>query len=426
MHREADNLRAAFSWTIDRGDAETALAMLGGLGWSFWFSGRADEGWRWFVTALALPGASDPADAGRRRDVGVLRRVRGGDRHGPVARATARRPSSWRGSPASPRLLAEATMLLAGANVGAGNTERAVGALRRVPRDLRGRATTTGARRSASTPAAGRRPCGVTSTTAERLMTESMRHFDAAGVEWAKALVNDDIAILAEARGDIETAIAGIEGARQAAIDLDLGGAEAMCTARLGNYALIQGDVERGGRAPHRSAGARRGGRVPALHRVQLQRARDDPSGPGPARRSGRVGRARAPACATRTATRWARPSRWPRSGFVAERQGDLELARQHHGEGLALARRMNEPAYLALALEGLAGVAAADGDGAAAARGSAARTRSGPRRAARPPDRRPTSSGSPPPRVALVGDTEFATAFQRGEATPYPELVEA
>ena len=61
VNHEADNLRTALSWTIERGDAQAALAMLGGVGWSFWFSGRGEEGWRWFVTALELPGECDPA-----------------------------------------------------------------------------------------------------------------------------------------------------------------------------------------------------------------------------------------------------------------------------------------------------------------------------------------------------------------------------
>jgi ATP/maltotriose-dependent transcriptional regulator MalT len=397
--------------------------MLGGLGWSFWFSGRADEGWRWFVTALALPGTSDPATragaamwacyVGYAAGTGMDLSLAYGEEAVELARESGQ-----------PRLLAEATMLLAGANVGAGNAERAA--------ELFDESHLTFADRdddwsqALSVNARGRAASlRGDLDTAERLMTESMRHFDAAGVEWAKALVNDDIAILAEARGDIQTAIAGIEGARQAAIDLDLGGAEAMCTARLGNYALIQGDVER----------------ADALHAEALALAEAvafprcvafSCNGHAMTRRvQGRLDEA----------SEWAERVRLlchqnrdlmgealalASLGFVAERQGDLQLARQHHGEGLTLARRMNEHTSLALALEGLAGVAAAGGEGSAAATllgcAHALRATKGgaPAGPASDVDRITAAS------VALVGDREFATAFRRGEATPYPELVEA
>jgi ATP/maltotriose-dependent transcriptional regulator MalT len=260
---------------------------------------------------------------------------------------------------------------------------------------------------------------------AERLVSESVKYFEAAGVEWAKALVNDDVALLAEARGDIATATAGIEGARSAAAYLQLGGAEALFTARLGNYALIEGDIERAEKLhtealrlcetvafPRCVAFASNG-------RAMTNRAR------------GRLDEA----------TEWAERSRamchasrdlmgealsLASLGFVAERQGDLELARARHEEGLALARRMNEPIYLALALEGLAGVEAAQGEGARSAAllgaAHALRARSGGAPAGPASDVERVTAAA----MALTDDAEFAAEFSRGASEPMDALLTA
>jgi tetratricopeptide (TPR) repeat protein len=51
-----DNLRFAFDAARDDGDAETAQAIAGGLGWYWWFTGRAVEGSRWLGLAQACTG----------------------------------------------------------------------------------------------------------------------------------------------------------------------------------------------------------------------------------------------------------------------------------------------------------------------------------------------------------------------------------
>lgn len=48
--------------------------------------------------------------------------------------------------------------------------------------------------------------------------------------------------------------------------------------------------------------------------------------------------------------------------GFIAEQRGALATARSLHLEGLATAREVGDPRAIALAQEGLAGVAAAEG----------------------------------------------------------------
>jgi predicted ATPase/DNA-binding CsgD family transcriptional regulator len=63
---EHDNLRAALTWLIARGDAEGALRLATALR-SFWYSrGHFVEGRAWFDRALALPGADGlPASRGK-------------------------------------------------------------------------------------------------------------------------------------------------------------------------------------------------------------------------------------------------------------------------------------------------------------------------------------------------------------------------
>ena len=81
-----------------------------------------------------------------------------------------------RARPATRRLLAEATMLLAGrATSASGDLDPGRRAVRRVARDVRRPAPTTGVAPSASTPRDAPPRCAAISTTAERLMTESVR-----------------------------------------------------------------------------------------------------------------------------------------------------------------------------------------------------------------------------------------------------------
>jgi hypothetical protein len=106
-----------------------------------------------------------------------------------------------------------------------------------------------------------------------------------------------------------------------------------------------------------------------------------------------------------------------------------VTTARAHHLHALELARRSGEPRRIALALEGLASVAALDGDGPTAARllGAAATFRASPGRAMG------TSFGMTTrldteelQRVAakLAGD-RAAAMFSDGAADPYAVVAE-
>ena len=56
LEAEHDNLRATLRWALNRGDRMTALLLSGAL-WRFWtHRGHLSEGRRWFAEAFALPG----------------------------------------------------------------------------------------------------------------------------------------------------------------------------------------------------------------------------------------------------------------------------------------------------------------------------------------------------------------------------------
>jgi predicted ATPase/DNA-binding SARP family transcriptional activator len=63
MDRERENLRAALEWSVDCGDAETALTIAGGASWPHWLSGTLVEGRRWLDLAFSVEG--DVSDATR-------------------------------------------------------------------------------------------------------------------------------------------------------------------------------------------------------------------------------------------------------------------------------------------------------------------------------------------------------------------------
>ncbi|MFJ2771405.1 BTAD domain-containing putative transcriptional regulator [Streptomyces sp. NPDC087300] len=105
--------------------------------------------------------------------------------------------------------------------------------------------------------------------------------------------------------------------------------------------------------------------------------------------------------------------------GFVAELRADRATAETLHGTGLGIARALAEPRALALSLEGLAGAAALAGDAAGAGRaarllGAADAARRGVG-APLPPAERGDVDRIEAAARAVLGDAEFAAAFERG-----------
>jgi predicted ATPase/DNA-binding SARP family transcriptional activator len=64
MDQERDNIRAALEWAVDTDDAETALTIAGGAGWTHWLAGTVVEGRRWLDAAFGCRGETSAAARG--------------------------------------------------------------------------------------------------------------------------------------------------------------------------------------------------------------------------------------------------------------------------------------------------------------------------------------------------------------------------
>jgi tetratricopeptide (TPR) repeat protein len=356
---EIDNLRAALAWFIDQQDAEGAHRLVGGIGWMWWMGGNGEEGLRWFDSALSCAGTVDPrtrahvlawacgvgTNSGQgvelaisrgEEAVALLRDVGGDDRLSLadacqlVAIAHMRPAQHER----SLELFDEAAVLSAGHDDG---WSRAVGA-------------------SAAGLAAGVRG-DLQAALGHHL--EAMEHFEAVGAEWAVANVGADIAQVVEARGDLDAAVAFTERAMLSARRLNLQLAEIQLTARLGNLRLCQGDVDAAD-ALHEQAmvlaesvGSRVSYGVIFTGRAMVRWAQGRLQEAADA-----AGEALAVYRRTRLVTGQALSLAL--LGFTTERLGDLERAEELHTEALATSRQLGDERLVALALEGLAGVAVA------------------------------------------------------------------
>ena len=74
LESEHDNLRAALSWSLERGNAETALQMNAQLWWFWYKRGHLSEGRRWLEEALGKSASPTPARAEALNGAGVLAR----------------------------------------------------------------------------------------------------------------------------------------------------------------------------------------------------------------------------------------------------------------------------------------------------------------------------------------------------------------
>jgi predicted ATPase/DNA-binding SARP family transcriptional activator len=417
---EADNIRTALAWRIEQGDAESALAIAGGLGWSFWLGGGGDEGVRLLDAALACPGEASVARRAHAMMWSSAVRANSGSGLDEAVALGERARELWR-DVGDDRGRRDATTLLAGVHVMRGDRERAIElfdeatALYEVDDDDWSQAVAT----SAAGRAASIRGDLV---AAEAFQHRCVAHFEAAGVLWAMAAVNSDIALIAEMRGDLDAAVTATEKALGAARAIGLSLPEAQLLARLGNLMLELGDSARA-EALHTEAlavgedrGAKLGVTFALVGRATMRR------------RAGRFDEAAALATEALTLYRAAdAPIGVARAlsvlGFVAEQQGRLDEARQFHQDALDLTHD-RDPRLAAQALEGLAGVEAAEGDGRLAARllGRAGQLRreSGGAPAGYPSDVERISEAT----MALLGEAAFSDAYQAGSSVPTEDLV--
>jgi predicted ATPase/DNA-binding SARP family transcriptional activator/tetratricopeptide (TPR) repeat protein len=201
---------------------------------------------------------------------------------------------------------------------------------------------------------------------AERSGTESLAVFGRLGDRWGQLQATDMLAYRAEVTGDHDRAGRLHREGLRIAEDLRLWTDVSYRLSSLGRIALLTGDLARAGEFHERGrrlAGEQSNRFAEEFARVGLGLV---------ARRAGDLD----------TAERLFRESLdWNRRleadygvpfygmtlilaelGFIAEERGDVPQARALHLEGLAAARELGDPRSVALAQEGLAGVAALEG----------------------------------------------------------------
>lgn len=235
------------------------------------------------------------------------------------------------------------------------------------------------------------------------------------GDRWVQTRAATLLGLLDEIAGDYAAATRRHREGLRHAEELRLWPSVILHHNQLGRLALLTGDPDRADTHHDRAlALARDHGHTPdaTFARLGLGMA---------ARRRGRWDDAEKYLQAAHAAHAPAEPGTtvtYAELGFVAEQRGDVDEARRRHQDGLAVARRTGDVRAVALALEGLAGVAAAAGEHeeAAVLLGAA--------------DAGRASAGAPLPagergdvdRIRAVvepalGADAFAVAFERGRA---------
>ncbi|WP_068925574.1 BTAD domain-containing putative transcriptional regulator [Planobispora rosea] len=351
LDTEAPNLRAVLEHTAD---PVLALRLVDALAWYWYLRGRHREGRASIAAVMALPGVECPRTAAWETGFAILT----GDGGDPL-----------RGSRTVARALdahdARSRWFLALAHLSFGDAATAEGLLTEALAGFR----SAGDRWGEAAALAGRAKQAMFQgdhALAERAGTQSLAIFSELGDGWGRLQASDMLGYLAEITGDYERAVRLHREGLRIAEDLRLWTDASCRLSSLGRLALLTGDLD-GSRELHE-----RGMRLAA---EQSNRFAEEFARVGlglVARRGGDLD----------TAERLFRRSlAWNRRleadygvpfygvtlllaelGFIAERRGDRATARALHLEGLAAAREIGDPRAIALAREGLAGVAAAEG----------------------------------------------------------------
>jgi predicted ATPase/DNA-binding SARP family transcriptional activator len=431
VEREADNLRACLAWTIDRGDALRAQTMLGGLGWSWWFAGRSSEGWRFLTACLSCPGETTPiaraSAAMWAAYVGACNGAGLDDSRQLAVEAVGllkAHPGQYIHDVTTESLLSSALTILANIDVMMARTTEARESY--AAAHVLYAAGTDGWNRAFTANSAGwmAEIDGNVALAFEQLSL-AVKFFESAGVVWASAIINGDCAMLAIRLGKHRESFELMERARQASRDLRLGGYEAILLSRLGAFALAAGEVTRADELTTEALELAETGRfftaqafallgLAVVRRVQ-QRPEDAITY---ARRSAEL--------FDTTGPLYPRSQSLSTIGFVAQGRGDIDTARAMHTEAFSIARATQHLRNMALATEGLAGVALLEGDGVRAA------TLLGAARAVRVTDGGAAAGPESDVHrirmaaVDLIGEDAFIAAAISGAASKLDELLPA
>jgi predicted ATPase/DNA-binding SARP family transcriptional activator len=348
---ETPNLSAALDGAADRGDRGLALRLVNALAWYWYLRGRHREGRRSIARALAVPGpgGSDAARAAIWETGFAIVAGEGGlDRALPEGGDA--RAQWW---------LAHAHLHFGDVPAAEELAERALAAFR-AGGDAWGEAAALAAR-------AKRATFGGDIAGGTRDGERSLALFTELGDRWGRRYAGDQLAYLAEIAGDYATAGRLHRDGLRAAEDLGLWTEVSYALASLGRIALLTGDHARAKEFHERAM---------RLAAELSNRFAEEFARVGLAQLARRTGDLDGAEAHLRTILAWHERLAADHGrqfygvtlvlaelGFVAEERGDAALARSLHERGLAAAREIGDPRAEALAHEGLAGVAALDGD---------------------------------------------------------------
>ncbi|MFG6200285.1 BTAD domain-containing putative transcriptional regulator [Nonomuraea sp. JJY05] len=351
LDAETPNLRATLEHTTD---SALALRLVDALAWYWFLRGRHREGRAAIAAAMALPGARCPRTAAWEAGFTMLT----GDGTGLLEH-------SHTAAQALEAHEARSRWFLAVAHLSFGDAATAESLLTETLTAVRA----AGDRWGEAAALAGRAKQAMFQgdhALAERSGTQSLAIFDELGDGWGRLQASDMLGYLAEINGDYDRAGRLHREGLRVAEDLRLWTDASYRLSSLGRLALLTGDLD-GSRELHEQ-----GMRLAA---EQSNRFAEEFARVGlglVARRAGDLD----------TAQRLFEQSlAWNRRlekdyglpfygvtlllaelGFIAELRGDLAAARSLHLQGLAAAGKAGDPRAIALAREGLAGVAAAEG----------------------------------------------------------------
>ncbi|TWF77354.1 putative ATPase [Pseudonocardia hierapolitana] len=411
LDAETANMRVALDTAVARPDPALALRLVGALTWYWFVRGRHRTAGRSLAAALGIAGQErSVARADACAALAAVRiRERAVDDPAGHSRAVL---DEYTGLDA-PGALARAQWLHAHVMSGIGELEAGEHLAEAAVTTFRERGDTWGA-------AAALREVSMYSMSrgrldvARRAGEESARLFDELGDRWGQASAAEVLGNLDEIAGDQESAARRHRDGLRCAEELQLWPAVIDHLSRLGRIAALTGDPALADERHRRAFDlAREQGYESKAAYAQL--------GLGMvARRTGRFDEAQEHLAALHE---WYRTAGYEPGkaislaelGFLAEQRGDAQTAHRLHAEGLAAARRSEDPRAVALALEGLAGERALSGEHRHAARllGAAAAVRAGAGRTDASGDRGDVDRIAAAARAAL-GDA-FDTEFARG-----------
>ena len=244
LEEEHDNVRAALTWAIDTGDAETGLRIAAAM-WRFWqVRNRIPEGSRWLDEVLSLPTAASRS-ASRAKALGA----RGSlayftdDREG--VRAFYEESLEIAREIADPRIEAEAAYNLAFAHMMAAERSTARALLERAL-GLYGELADPVRQAHAKTA------LGIVLLeegdveTGRSLTEESLATFEGASDEWGITWASGQLAAVALRTGDHERCRSMMLRSLDRADAVGASGWSAVAVEAIGVLAILEGDPERG------------------------------------------------------------------------------------------------------------------------------------------------------------------------------------